>query len=241
MNRLHVFDEDISLRLERFTNTERHKILEEYFEKKMSGILIKNDSSVKEEIKEYCKRKNINLYENTDEFNITLDLTEDLFEFEVSPRTTIHGVLMEIYGLGVLITGKSGERKSETGLELVTRGHRLIADDRVGVVLTPDKILKGYCGEIPYFMELRGVGIINVKSLYGIGAVKESKSINMVVEIVEDEASEFIGNQTLTESFLEKEIVKKIIHINTGRNTATLVEAVALDYKGKRLEIGGKF
>ena len=80
-----------------------------------------------------------------------------------------------------------------------------------------------------------------MKSLYGIGAVKESKSINMVVEIVEDEASEFIGNLTLTESFLEKEIVKKIIHINTGRNTATLVEAVALDYKGKRLEIGGKF
>ncbi len=241
VNRLHVFDEDISVRLEKISDIERSKILEKYFEKKISGILINKDSFVKNEIMDYCRKKNINLYENTDEFNMTLDLGEDLLEFEVSPRTTVHGVLMEIYGLGVLITGKSGVGKSETGLELVTRGHRLIADDRVEVVLTPDKILKGYCGEIPYFMELRGVGIVNVKSLYGIGAVKESKSINMVVEIVEDEASEFIGNQTLTESFLEKEIVKKIIHINTGRNTATLVEAVALDYKGKRLEIGGKF
>ncbi len=241
IDRLHVFDEDISVRLEKFSDTERTKILEKYFERKISGILINKESSIKNEILKYCEMKNINLYENTDEFNITLDLAEDLLEFEVSPHTTVHGVLMEIYGLGVLITGKSGVGKSETGLELVTRGHRLIADDRVEIVLTPDKILKGYCGEIPYFMELRGVGIVNVKSLYGIGAVKESKSINMVVEIVEDEASEFIGNLTLTESFLEKEIVKKIIHINTGRNTATLVEAVALDYKGKRLEIGGKF
>lgn len=241
INMLHVFDEDVLARLERFSDTERERMLKEYFEKDISGILIKKDSFIKDEITKYCENKNINLYENIEDFNITLDLAEDLLELEVSPHTTLHGVLMEIYGLGVLITGKSGVGKSETGLELVTRGHRLIADDRVRVLLTPDRILKGYCGEIPYFMELRGVGIINVKSLYGIGAVKESKSINMVVEIVEDEASEFIGNQTFTETFLGKEIVKKIIHINTGRNTATLVEAVALDYKGKRLEIGGKF
>jgi HPr kinase/phosphorylase len=241
INRLHVFDDDILTRLEKFSDIERKKILNEYFEKDISGILIKKDSFIKEDITEYCKKRNINLYENIEDFNTAVDLAEDLLEMEVSPRTTVHGVLMEIYGLGVLITGKSGVGKSETGLELVTRGHRLIADDRVKVVLTPDKILKGYCGEIPYFMELRGVGIINIKSLYGIGAIKESKSINMVVEIVEDESSEFIGSQILTGSFLGKEIVKKIIHINTGRNTATLVEAVALDYKGKRLEIGGKF
>ena len=85
------------------------------------------------------------------------------------------------------------------------------------------------------------MGIINIRSLYGIGAVKESKTINMVVEIIEDESNEFINEEkVLTKNILGEEIIKKVIYINTGRNTATLVEAVALDYKSKRLEIGGK-
>lgn len=239
--RFHILDEYVSNQLAAFSAEDRKNILDCYFENEIQGILIENTSPIKNEIENYCKAKNLNLYENINDFAVTLDFIEELFELELSPKTTLHGVLMEIYGLGVLITGKSGVGKSETGLELITRGHRLISDDRVEVVLSPDKVLNGYCGEIPYFMELRGMGIINIRSLYGIGAVKESKSINIVVEIVEDENNEFIEDQMLTENFLGKEISKKIIYINTGRNTATLVEAVALDHKSKRLEIGGRF
>ncbi|MBP9478741.1 MAG: hypothetical protein KBF12_08980 [Sebaldella sp.] len=237
----HIIDEDICEQISKNKKEDREKILEEYFKNEISGILIKNDCDLKEEIIQRCEKNNINLYESKENFHHTIGLIEELFELEFSEKTTVHGVLMEIYGLGVLVIGKSGVGKSETGLELVTRGHRLIADDRVKVILNTDKILRGFSGEVPYFMELRGMGIINIRSLYGIGAVKESKTINMVVEIIEDESNEFIREEKiLTESILGVEIIKKVIYINTGRNTATLVEAVALDYKSKRLEIGGK-
>lgn len=239
--RFHILDEYVSNQLRNFSDEDRKNILDRYFQNEIQGILVENRCPIKNEIENYCKEKNINLYENINDFTITLDHIEEVFEQELSPKATLHGVLMEIYGLGVLITGKSGVGKSETGLELVTRGHRLISDDRVEVILSPDRVLNGYCGEIPYFMELRGMGVINVRSLYGIGAVKESKTINIVVEIVEDENNEFIEDQMLTENILGKEITKKIIYINTGRNTATLLEAVALDYKSKRLEIEGEF
>ena len=238
--KFHILDSDICKRISK-NKEEREKIFDKYFAGEIGGILVDNDCPLKEEIISQCEKNNINVYESTGNISYSAGLAEELFELAFSTMTTVHGVLMEIYGLGVLITGKSGVGKSETGLELVTRGHRLISDDKVKVVLTADKILRGFCGEIPYFMELRGMGIINIRSLYGIGAVKESKTINMVVEIIEDESNEFINEEkVLTKNILGEEIIKKVIYINTGRNTATLVEAVALDYKSKRLEIGGK-
>ncbi len=102
----------------------------------------------------------------------------------LAPQITIHGVLVEVYGIGILITGKSGVGKSETALELIKRGHRLIADDAVEIRKVEENILRGRAPElIKYFLEIRGIGILDIKKLYGVWAVRNSKIIDLVVEL----------------------------------------------------------
>ena len=109
---------------------------------------------------------------------------EQFFAFEAAPRTTIHGVMIEVFGIGILLTGESGVGKSECALELIERGHRLISDDVVDIRLLPNNMLMGYGSKlIKHHMEIRGVGIINIAHLFGVGVVRESKQINMIIHL----------------------------------------------------------
>ncbi len=159
---------------------------------------------------------------------------------ELADRETIHGVLVDIYGEGVLIIGASGIGKSETALELIKRGHRLIADDAVEIKKVANHTLIGTCPElIRYLIELRGIGIINVKELFGVGAVKQQKTIDMVIrlEMWDGKANEYdrIGLDEEYIDILGHKILCNTIPLRPGRNVAVICESAAITNRQKKM------
>lgn len=158
---------------------------------------------------------------------------------KMAPCISIHGVLVDVFGEGVLIMGESGIGKSEAALELIKRGHRLVTDDVVEIRKVSDETLIGSSPDITkHFIELRGIGIIDVKTLYGVESVKETQSIDMVIKLedwdkdreydrlgLEDQYTEFLGNQVVCHS----------IPIRPGRNLAIIVESAAVNYRQKKM------
>ena len=153
-------------------------------------------------------------------------------------RQTVHGVLVEVHGEGMLITGDSGIGKSETALELIKRGHRLIADDAVEILRTSRDSLEGRSPAIiQYFMELRGIGVINVQKVYGIGSVKPSCPIDLVVsmELWDDHRQyDRLGIETSTTSYLDVSVPLVTIPVRPGRNLAVILELAAMTNRQRK-------
>jgi len=149
-----------------------------------------------------------------------------------SETVSVHGVLVEIFGFGVLLTGKSGIGKSETALELIHRGHRLIADDMVKFYRDTQGDVVGKSAELPFFMEIRGLGIIDIKTLYGLSAVRLSKSLDMIIELQAVDNSDYMSAPSthLYEDVLGKPIKKRILEISSGRDAAAMVEVMVMDH-----------
>lgn len=170
----------------------------------------------------------------------TTALNSKLFSYlqdHLTPRKTVHGVLLDIGGLGVLITGKSGIGKSETALELIKRGHILISDDRVDIYQKDVGILIGQAPKIlERYLEIRGIGIVDVISMFGVSAFRESKKIRLVVELEKWEENRFydrLGLDLEMVKYFDTEIPKVVIPVLPGRNVATLVESAARNQKLK--------
>ena len=149
-----------------------------------------------------------------------------------SETISVHGVLVELFGFGVLLTGKSGIGKSETALELIHRGHRLIADDMVKFFRDTQGDIVGKSAELPFFMEIRGLGIIDIKTLYGLSAVRLSKSLDMIIELQAIDSTDYMSAPSthLYEDVLGKPIKKRILEISSGRNAAAMVEVMVMDH-----------
>ena len=158
---------------------------------------------------------------------------------ELSPRITRHGVLVEIYGEGVLLLGESGVGKSETAIELVKRGHRLIADDAVEIKRATDKRLIGTAPElIRHYIELRGIGVIDVRRLFGMSAIKENSSIDLVVNLEQwkDGAMyDRLGLENLYTTILEVQVPSLTVPVKPGRNLAVIVEVAAMNNRHKKM------
>ena len=158
---------------------------------------------------------------------------------QLAPRITRHGVLVEIYGEGVLILGESGVGKSETAIELVKRGHRLVADDAVEIKKVSDKTLVGSSPDIiRHFIELRGIGIVDVRRIFGMGAIKETEKIDMVVNLEiwnEKKYYDRLGLVTEYMDILGLEIPCLNIPVRPGRNLAVVLEVAAMNNRQKRL------
>ena len=158
---------------------------------------------------------------------------------ELAPRVTRHGVLVEVYGEGILLLGESGVGKSETAIELVKRGHRLIADDAVEIRRVSAKTLVGSSPEnIRHFMELRGVGIINARRLFGIGAVKMTEKINMIVQLEQWDATKVYDRMGMNEEYtdvLGVQVSSSTIPVKPGRNLAIIIEVAAMNNRQKRM------
>ena len=172
---------------------------------------------------------------------VTTDLMSDLYIYLnrlLAPSVNEHGVLMEVFGVGILLTGKSGVGKSETAMELIKRGHRLIADDSV-VIKEIANELYGFAPDIiRYFMELRGIGIINVKSMYGSGSVLDEKSIQLVVQLENwEQGKEYdrIGDEASTTEYLGVKLPKLTIPVSPGRNLAIIIEVAARNFRLKSM------
>ncbi len=157
----------------------------------------------------------------------------------LAPEISMHGVLVDIFGVGVLITGESGIGKSETALELVRRGHRLVADDLVVIRKFAEHELLGSSPEVlKHFVELRGIGIVNVKELYGVEAVKETQKIDMVIRLEPwDREKEYdrVGTENETMDILDCPVVLYTIPIHSGRNLAIIIEAATINHRSREL------
>lgn len=158
---------------------------------------------------------------------------------ELAPRQTVHGVLLDVYGEGILLLGESGVGKSETAIELVKRGHRIIADDAVEIRRVSDKTLVGQAPEnIRHYVELRGIGIINVRRIFGMGAVKETERLDLVIRIEpweEGKAYDRMGIEDKTTNLLGIDLPYVEIPINPGRNLAIIIEVAAMNNRQKAL------
>jgi len=165
------------------------------------------------------------------------DLTIYL-EDKFAPEISLHGTLIDVYGIGVLILGKSGIGKSECALDLVERGHRLVADDLVDIRRTADRILMGSGPElIRHHMEIRGLGIINIKNLFGIGAIRDSKRIELIASIEEwDENKKYdrLGLDELKYTILDINLPRIIIPVKPGRNLSIIIEVATLNQRLKK-------
>ena len=158
---------------------------------------------------------------------------------ENAPSITIHGVLVDVYGEGVLIMGESGIGKSEAALELVKRGHRLVTDDVVEIRKVDDETLVGRSPAVTrHFIELRGIGIVDVKELFGVSSVKESQQIDMVIRLEEWDKDKEYDRLGLTDEyteFLGSKVVCHSLPIRPGRNLAVIVETAAANNRQKKL------
>ncbi|MDR2202169.1 MAG: HPr(Ser) kinase/phosphatase [Clostridiales bacterium] len=156
----------------------------------------------------------------------------------LAPTQTIHGVLMDLYGVGILIIGNSSIGKSETALELIQRNHRLIADDAVVIKRISDRLVGASPPVIRYFMEVRGIGIIDIRSMYGAGAVKLTKVIDMVVRLEEwDVTKEYdrLGNVKEAYNIFDVELPMHTVPVKPGRNLAVILEVAARNYRLKSM------
>ena len=158
---------------------------------------------------------------------------------ELAPRISVHGVLVDVFGEGVLIMGESGIGKSEAALELIKRGHRLVSDDVVQIKRISKDTLVGCAPEITrHFIELRGIGIVDVKTLFGVESVKMSQNIDMVIQLDEwDRGTDYdrLGLEEKYTEFLGNKVVSHQIPIRPGRNLAIIVEAAAINHRQKKM------
>ncbi len=201
-------------------------------------IILSRDLPALPELVETAKAFSCPLFRSP---KMTTDLMSDLYIYLnrlLAPSVTEHGVLMEVFGVGILLTGKSGVGKSETAMELIKRGHRLIADDNVIIKEIANELYGTAPDIIRYFMELRGIGIINVKSMYGSGSVLDEKKIQLVIQLENwQQGKEYdrVGDEMSSTSYFEIKVPKLTIPVSPGRNLAIIIEVAARNFRLKSM------
>jgi len=181
-----------------------------------------------------CQRRELPVLSSSELSSTVIKRISYFLEDHLVPSTTLHGVLLEIYGLGVLLIGESGVGKSESALVLISRGHSLVADDRVTVKRYPSGELVGYCeGPLRHHMELRGIGIINLQDLFGLAAVREQTAIDLVIELEHWESGQAYDRLGLDETLfdiLDTPVPYIRMPVALGRNVSILVEIAARNH-----------
>ncbi|MBR7010986.1 MAG: HPr(Ser) kinase/phosphatase [Oscillospiraceae bacterium] len=217
----------------------RLDIFDRLFGYKIPALVITRGQQPHPECIEMAKKHNVTILLAQETTSYVISNLITFLKNALAPRITRHGVLMEVYGEGVFITGESGIGKSETAVELLKRGHRLIADDAVEIKKTSSSQLMGTAPSlIRNYIELRGIGVINVANLFGMGAIKEETAINLVINIVPWEAGKHYDRMGLEEHFVELlgvKIPSVTIPVSPGRNLAVILEVAAMNNRQKRL------
>lgn len=221
------------------SSEEKYEILKKLCKKQIPAIVVTRKAEVPPELMQAAKENNISILrteESTSQFIASYISTMNVI---LAPFITRHGVLMEIYGEGVLILGESGVGKSETAVELVKRGHRLVADDAVEIKRVSSKTLVASSPEIiRHFIELRGIGIIDVKKIFGMGAVKDIENVNLVVNLElwqQGKNYERLGIDKNYTNILGIDVPSVTIPVRPGRNLAIIIEIAAMNYRQQQM------
>lgn len=225
--------------LTKMTSHNRYSVLKEMFKNDTPAVIIARDLPIPEEMIQAAEEEGIVLLRSKVSTSRLSGSISYYLDSLLAERTSVHGVLMDIYGMGVLIQGDSGIGKSETGLELVKRGHRLVADDRVDVYSKDEETLWGEPAEIlRHLLEIRGVGIIDVMSLYGASAVKDSSQVQLAIYLENFEAGKVfdrLGNGNEEVEFSGVKIPRIRIPVKTGRNVSVVIESAAMNHRAKQM------
>lgn len=225
--------------LKTMTANNRYSVFANIFRKETPAVIVARGLEIPEEMLQAAKENGVAVLQGR---NSTSSLSGDMSWYlnsQLAERTSVHGVLVDIYGMGVLIQGDSGIGKSETALELVKRGHRLVADDRVDVYAKDEGTLWGEPAEILlHLLEIRGVGIIDVMSLYGASAVRNSSQVQLCIYLENfenDEVFDRLGNSNEEIELQGVKIPRIRIPVKTGRNVSVVIEAAAMNYRAKQM------
>ena len=225
--------------LKTMTANNRYSVFANIFRKETPAVIVARGLETPEEMLQAAKENGVAVLQGR---NSTSSLSGDMSWYlnsQLAERTSVHGVLVDIYGMGVLIQGDSGIGKSETALELVKRGHRLVADDRVDVYAKDEGTLWGEPAEILlHLLEIRGVGIIDVMSLYGASAVRDSSQVQLCIcleHFENDEVFDRLGNRNEEIELQGVKIPRIRIPVKTGRNVSVVIEAAAMNYRAKQM------
>ena len=238
-NRVQVIGNVEYTYLNTITPEERAYAFESFISKGIPCVIFTNGNEPHDVLKKLAIKYNVPvLISNKKTSAFTAEIIRWM-RVELAPNISIHGVMVDVYGEGVLITGESGIGKSEAALELIRRGHRLVSDDVVKISRISDEMLIGEAPAITkHFIELRGIGIIDIKSLFGIECVEDSHAIDLVIKLVEwdkDLQYDRLGLNVEYEEFLGKKVVCHTIPVRPGRNLAVIVETAAVNHRQKKM------
>ena len=225
--------------LERLSSEERFSRLDALFEKGIPCLVLTRNHVALPELIDCSNKYSIPVLRTDETTASFISSTVKFLNVELAPRTSLHGVLIEVYGEGILILGESGVGKSETALEVVKRGHRLIADDLVEVRRVSEKTLLGRAPEIiRHLIEIRGLGILDVKELYGVSSVKMQENVNFVINLElwdENKSYERLGINDESTEILGINVPSITIPVRPGRNLAIIVEVAAINFRQKTM------
>ena len=225
--------------LESLGSDQRREALERFMRFDICAIILCHGIDPSPELLETARKYDRTVMSTQEDTSTFMADLISMLRNAMAPRVTLHGVLVEIYGEGVLIMGDSGVGKSETALELIKRGHRLIADDAVEIRRISRETLIGTAPElIRYYMELRGIGVINARHIFGVGAVKPESNVDLVVNFElwdDDKAYDRLGLETEYTSILGVNVPCVTIPVRPGRNLAVILELAAMNNRQKKM------
>ena len=238
-DRLQIIGHVETVYMDKLPESRRWANLRQLFERPIPCFVVCRGIQVEPDFLEMAQAAGIPVLSTTEGTSDFIAEVIKWLKVELAPRMTVHGVLVDVYGEGILIMGESGIGKSETALELVKRGHRLVADDSVEIKKVSNQTLVGSCPEITrYLMELRGIGIVDIRRMFGVASVKLTQNVDLVINLefwdsekdynrlgTEEESIEFLGNAIISHS----------IPVRPGRNLAIICESAAINHRLKRL------
>lgn len=230
--------------LETKTSEERLEIFYMMCTEDTPAVVVSRGMEIPEELIQVCQEFHIPLITSQSKTSRILSNIANFLESRLADRISMHGVFVEVFGMGVLLIGASGVGKSETGLELIQRGHRLIADDRVEFHQTDERTL---IGEAPTILrnliEIRGLGIIDVMHLYGVSAVRLSKRLELIIDLVVDDGTveyDRLGFDQETQQIFNVKVPKVRIPVKIGRNLSTIIESAAMNHRATQMGYDAK-
>lgn len=225
--------------LEQFSGENRAAMLDRFFGYDFPAVIITRDIRAFPELLAAAEKYNRTVLRTEMETSAFMSSLISYLNVEIAPRRTRHGVLVEVYGEGILIMGESGVGKSETAIELVKRGHRLVADDAVEIKRVSERTLVGTSPDvIRHFVELRGIGIVDIKEIFGMGAVKNTESIDLIIHLepwVEGKQYDRLGMVDEYTNIMGINIPSITIPVKLGRNLAVIVEVAAMNNRQKKM------
>ncbi len=237
--RLQIIGKVEHLFMAQLAHEERSRRLEDFFRSSPVGVIVTSSIEISTEMVEIAEKYKVPLMRTSQRTSEFMAALIAYLNVQLGPRITRHGVLVEVYGEGILLLGDSGIGKSETAIELVKRGHRLIADDAVEIKKVSATTLVGKAPDIiRHYVELRGVGIVDVRRLFGMGSVKETEKIDLVINLENWEQGKMydrLGLESTTEEILGIKVPCIVLPVCPGRNLSVVIEVAAMNNRQKKM------